>query len=398
MKIITKGPYKHRGHWCARVIYQGDDGRVHSKEQRAKTRAEAKALSDSMAADLQRHGEDYLKADRLTFRQLCESFRKYRLIEAVWAGERKIAGYKHPKKVETKIKTLEEYFGPRLIRSIDYTHLERFKLHLLKVPTRLVTKQRSIADVNHHMRLLRYLFNYAIQNRWLADNPFKFGRPLISAADETPRDRPEQPGERERIIAACVGRREHLRIIIIGLIDTGLRYSELQRVLPGDVDLENRIIEVRQRITKVNRRRFVPISDRLAVELSIRMPPLGPLDPVFGGYHSIKMAWWKLCEDLGIEDLRVHDLRHWAAQEITDALAAAGQSHKVAMAILGHSQEATFQRYLTKSQQKIQEAGRAIEDYRRQKQKRGEESIGGVDAFIQDNERPILQSELIRVN
>ena len=56
---------------------------------------------------------------------------------------------------------------------------------------------------------------------------------------------------------------------------------------------------------------------------------------------EIKKFWAAICKMAGIEDCRIHDLRHTYAS----ILASAGQSLPVIGALLGHTQPATTARY-----------------------------------------------------
>ena len=56
---------------------------------------------------------------------------------------------------------------------------------------------------------------------------------------------------------------------------------------------------------------------------------------------EIKKFWAAICKMAGIEDCRIHDLRHTYAS----ILASAGQSLPVICALLGHTQPATTARY-----------------------------------------------------
>ena len=58
-------------------------------------------------------------------------------------------------------------------------------------------------------------------------------------------------------------------------------------------------------------------------------------------YRSIKTSWKRCCKDAGIENARVHDIRHKA---ITDMLQAGIPVAKVKTAV-GHSQTSTTDGY-----------------------------------------------------
>ena len=84
-----------------------------------------------------------------------------------------------------------------------------------------------MAHVHRELSLMRTILNYAIRNGWLKRSPFKMGAPLISSANEAKRERILNTDEEARLLAACTGKREHLRAMLICLIDTGLRKGEM---------------------------------------------------------------------------------------------------------------------------------------------------------------------------
>jgi len=108
----------------------------------------------------------------MTFADLVARFKEKRLIDPVFIGERKVAGYKHKDKLESRIDRLAEYFGEQLLSQITLAQIEDYKLYLIKTPTRF-EKQRSVYDVNHQLRTLRLLLNFAKKSRWLKESPMR---------------------------------------------------------------------------------------------------------------------------------------------------------------------------------------------------------------------------------
>lgn len=360
--VIARRNKKGKKEFYARIRWI-ENGKPRTKERKGQNKSHAGILLDQMKAEFGAGGSAAIDAERMTVRDLIQAYTDSELIPAVYAGERKIAGHKHPAKVKTKLRMIERFLGSHSLQSLSYEDLKQFKLALLAKETRL-KRPRSIADVNGHLRILRAMLNFARRKRWIKSNPFHDGAPLISDADETPRDRPERDNEQERLLSHCTGRREHLRAMVICAIDTGLRYSEMMRIRADDVDLKTGVITARMGVTKTNRVRFVPITPRLAVELRRLMVATAPGRPLFGGIRSIKTAWRSLCKDAGIAGLQFRDLRHWAADKITEAAGRAGLTTKHAMQVMGHTQEKTFRRYLRKDAQVAAEIAAAMADER----------------------------------
>jgi integrase len=99
--------------------------------------------------------------------------------------------------------------------------------------------------------------------------------------------------------------------------------------------------------TKTKKEHKVPLSpEALAVLSKMRAEAKSIstyLFPGRGGTHRVdlKKPWPAICEEAGIEGLRVHDLRH----SFASILVAGGASLPMIGRLLGHTQVATTQRY-----------------------------------------------------
>ena len=198
--------------------------------------------------------------------------------------------------------------------------------------------------VNRELSLLRSIFNYARRCGYVTRSPFEQGEGLISLADEVKRDRILTPEEEARLLDQCTGRRKHLRAIIIAAADTALRKGELLALRWSDVDFVEGVINIRMTTTKTRKARTIGITARLWTELDQlrqgREPE--PEDYVFGGIKECKRSFAGACKDAGITGLRFHDLRHTGTTRIVST----GLPSALAMEVTGHTQFATFKRYV----------------------------------------------------
>ena len=81
---------------------------------------------------------------------------------------------------------------------------------------------------------------------------------------------------------------------------------------------------------------------------------------VFGIKSDIKRAFASACEDAKITDLRFHDLRHCATTRLVETKAL----HTIeAMAITGHQQQTTFQRYVNPQDETARRAAEALDEW-----------------------------------
>jgi integrase len=72
---------------------------------------------------------------------------------------------------------------------------------------------------------LRAFYNWALANDYVTQTPFKRGNAtVIHMLKETERDRRLEPGEGERLLAAC---NPHLRLLVTAALETCCRVGEL---------------------------------------------------------------------------------------------------------------------------------------------------------------------------
>jgi integrase len=167
---------------------------------------------------------------------------------------------------------------------------------------------------------------------------------LISLADEQKRQRILSLDEEDKLLAACVDERAHLKAILICALDTGMRQGEIFKLTWGQVDLEHRTITISAFNTKTLQQRSVPVSERLAAELTrlYTTRPHEPAQSVFGISNNVKRSFAQVKDKAGVKGLRFHDLRHSAATRLVQF----GLSLPEVGRLLGHSQPATTYRYV----------------------------------------------------
>ncbi len=128
------------------------------------------------------------------------------------------------------------------------------------------------------------------------------------------------------------------------LILTGARKSEIRKARWEHVHLEQRILTVP--VSKSGKARHIPLSDE-AVEVFLSIPKVEGCPWVFPGHapgkplSDIFLFWNKLRRKLGLQGIRVHDLRHTFASLLVNA----GHSLYEVQKLLGHSDPRTTMRY-----------------------------------------------------
>jgi integrase len=351
--------------WYARIQYEKDGKRVQN-EQKAplNTKTSAKELAKEMVRTLEGEGEASLDAASMTFKDLAAFFVEHYLVDAEYEDNTKVKGYRSKYEIGLRLEILKRYFGSKKIKTITHGTINKFRSDRISTPVVLgkntrgtnakgnpKEKKRSIGTVNKELGLLRRVLNVAVENGWILKNPFSMGRALINPSDEKHRERIINKEEEERLLAACVDSRYHLRLIVIMALDTGMRRGEMMKLKWGDIDFENREFTIQALNTKTIREREGGMSKRLYDEL-LKLYEISDKKPstlVFkdvrtpdGKFMNPKKSYNTARRKAGLPDVRFHDLRHTHGSR----LASLDLSISEIARQLGHTQINTTYRYL----------------------------------------------------
>jgi integrase/recombinase XerC len=144
--------------------------------------------------------------------------------------------------------------------------------------------------------------------------------------------------------------------VVVTLLKSGLRISELVGLTWGDITMSARKGELLVRRGKGAKQRPVPLHAEARKALQAIKPPKAPRDePVFHGQRGPLTAHGiqQLMEPLGRAismDIHPHMLRHTCAKRLVDA----GTPLHVVARILGHDNTKTTEIYVEPSQQDLQ--------------------------------------------
>ena len=166
------------------------------------------------------------------------------------------------------------------------------------------------------------------------------------------RCRRPSPDELDRILTHLENKlRQTIPVarIVRFAVATGLRQDEICRIVWNDVDEVRRILTVRNRKhprdTHANTQTIALVSDTgwdpldLLAQQALVTQRLGRVFPYCG--RSAGAAFRRACRDLGIHDLRFHDLRHETASRLFEA---GYQIPEVAL-VTGHKDWKMLRRY-----------------------------------------------------
>lgn len=368
MPRIRKGAIVEKnGKVYARVRYTAEDGKRKDLWIQAKNKTHAQDIIQDKIKELKEHGEKSVDASRMTFGELADYFEKNFLISAEYVDGRKIAGRRSVKGLKEQVSIMRSFFNNKLLRSISYGDLWRFKLQRLRTPTKRNEGTRAIASVHRELALLRRMLNIAVREQWLIRNPFNLGESLISPADEKKRERILTREEELKLLDACDQPKcKHLRTIIICALDTGMRQGEILKLKWSDVDFENGLIIVRAFNTKTMKERTVSITTRLKLELERHWgksnKDLEAL--VFGISDNVKNSFTRVRDKAKLGDLRFHDLRHTHATRLDDL----GFSMAKIAGQLGHTQLQTTLRYVNRDKTAVKQVASALDVFNAEQQ------------------------------
>jgi integrase len=146
------------------------------------------------------------------------------------------------------------------LRQITYGDILTYRNERLNTETHY-KKARTIATTNRELASLRRIFNIAFRQGWIERNPVNCGESLIDVSAERRRVRTLTIDEEEQLLAACTGRRKHLKPLLVSLLSTGARLDKPLKLKWLDVDWKNRLITFRTLNTKTLKTRKVAITN-----------------------------------------------------------------------------------------------------------------------------------------
>jgi integrase len=173
--------------------------------------------------------------------------------------------------------------------------------------------------VRNDINPLRHIFKKARKELSLAV-PDVFTDLDLPDAPE-PRDRLASPEELHSLYATafktCRTPKHYLlwKSLIDTAINLGLRRGELTKIVWGDVNFNDRTLNIRAEITKTGKKRLLPIPIGVLLCLHTYRKKLRADETTSDKFvfdislSALEQRWQRLCEDAGIKDLHFHDLR-----------------------------------------------------------------------------------------
>jgi integrase len=228
-------------------------------------------------------------------------------------------------------------FGDRAMSSIARREVNQFKIALLG-------SGLSKASVNHHIQLLRHVFNLSVS--WeILDRNVLTGIELLHLDNQVENYLDDEAVDRFMEVAKTDENR-NVCMILIFLLSTGARLGEALSAQWAQVDREKRVWKIPATNSKSKKLKYLPINDGALWVLDQlgsegKSPYVFPSPATGKPYTTITRAWYRIRQKAGIADnVRIHDLRHSFASRLLSR----GRSLYEAQRLLGHADPRTTMR------------------------------------------------------
>lgn len=229
-------------------------------------------------------------------------------------------------------------FGEKPMAQITRREVNQFKIVLLG-------EGLAKASVNHHIQLLRHVFNLAVS--WeVLDRNVLTGIELLHLDNQIENYLDDKAVDRFLEVAKTDENR-NVCLILMFLLSTGARLGEALSAQWAQVDREKKVWKIPATNSKSKKLKYLPLNDgamwvldQLASEGNSQY--LFPSPATGKPFTTISRVWYRIREKAGIADnVRIHDLRHTFASRLVSR----GRSLYEAQRLLGHADPRTTLRY-----------------------------------------------------
>jgi integrase len=235
-----------------------------------------------------------------------------------------------PRTVERWRGVIDQHLKPAFRGALRAINREAIESYI----ARRLTADVSSASVRIELVCLRHLLRRAVD--WERLSTYRFAG--VKLPKEAPgHTRYLSPEEIEQLLSACASNL-YLHAFIIVSLNTGVRRNELLSLTRTAIDWNNRSATLEA--TKNGDTRHLPLNDT-ALQALLALPPrldgrLFPFKPA-----QLSVAFHRVVKRAGIEDCRLHDLRHTFASYC----AMNGVQTRGLQALLGHKDNRMTMRY-----------------------------------------------------
>jgi len=243
---------------------------------------------------------------------------------------------------------IEPEFGHLRLNQIKRQHVSTFHAGLLK-------KGLSPATCDHHIKLMRFAFNKAIEWELVDKNPLQG---LKQFAEDNRIEHYLDDAQLESLLTVLANDDNRtVCLIAMFLLSTGCRLNEALQATWAQINQTTRVWRIPAKNSKSKKIRSVPLNDSALYVLKL-LKTEGLFQHLFINnktekpYTTIMKVWSRLRKKAGLPHLRIHDLRHGFAS----LLVSGGRTLYEVQQILGHSDPKVTMRYAHLSSKTLQEA------------------------------------------
>jgi len=313
------------GRFCWTIDYRDENGRrIQKALPHAQNKEEAIFILQKKVAEVfeRKHGIE-LRRRNIGFKTFAQSF----LDDYMMTVRRNFRPDVY------RLQKLCDHFEDVDLRTITPMMIERFRKSKL-------IEGRTKLTCNRYLQLLKRMFNVAIEERYVEENPVQ--KVKLYSEKDTQKERILTEAEEERLMENCS---DYLKSIITVALNTGMRRAEILNLKWNQVDFKARRIKVER--TKSGRVRFIPMNKALFNDLSRQRSSCSQSPYVFTNpetgkqYVDMKTGFKTACRRAGITNLRFHDLRHTFASRLIEK----GADIETVRDLLGHHSITITQRY-----------------------------------------------------
>ena len=251
------------------------------------------------------------------------------------------------------VRHIKPLLGKKKLRSVTRADIMRFVKDVAagKTVADIRTRPHGRAIVKggngtatRTVGLLGGIFTFAIDSGHMTDNPVRGVKRFTDKKGDRFLTR-EEFVTLGRALQSAVqeGENPHALAILNLLILTGARKSEIETLKWSNVDFDKGYLRLSDSKTG---QKIIPLSGA-ALEILEHLPRLADKAFVFpafrgdGHYEGTPKVWRRIRKAAGLEDVRLHDLRH----SFASIAVSRGASLSMIGALLGHSSQATTERY-----------------------------------------------------
>ncbi|HJQ24353.1 MAG TPA: site-specific integrase [Blastocatellia bacterium] len=242
------------------------------------------------------------------------------------------------------LKSLVRFFGNMMLGAISQIDVERYKRDRLACPV-WKGRPRRPASVNRELSCLSKILRLACENGYIATTPR-----IKMLRENNQRIRYLSADEESQLMRVLEIKHTNLRPLVILALNTGMRLGEITSLAWKQVDFQRGLIYLTN--TKTGKDRAVPMNEDCRAVFDAVRGAGGAGERIFNNLPDVSSAFWKLCRQAKIEDLRFHDLRHTFATRLADA----GVDGFTIAALLGHSTIQMTARYTHPTKDRLRRA------------------------------------------